>query len=220
MKLFKYICLVSLVFIALLWSCDKWEETADISHVSYLPDFNMTGGEFISIIKSDSGEFEDPGIEATVQGKNVNWFYLYQPDVDVSTPGIYILSYYAENSEGFSSIAERIVVVTFEDVTGNDLSGTYTGTLWEPRVESRVTKIDDKGLYKCEEVFGFPGSSMPGRFADLGDNRLVLLPGEGYFGKYDVSEGDYSQRILSWSVKFLDPPYRGLEIPVVWRKTE
>ncbi len=219
MRYIKYICLLT-VFGALLWSCDKWEETADLSHISYLPEFNMTGGEFISIVKNDTGIFTDPGIEAKVQGKNVSWFYLYQPNVDLSSPGLYILSYYAENSEGFSSIAERIVAVTFEDVTNNDLSGTYTGTLWEPQVESRVTKINDKGLYKCEEVLGFPGSSMPGRFADLGENKLVLLPGEGYFGRYDASEGAYSQRVLSWSVKFLDTPYRGLEIPVLWRKTE
>jgi hypothetical protein len=219
MSLFKYICLY-LVIGLLLITCDKWEETADMSHISYLPEFNFEGGEFISIVKNDTGEFEDPGMIARVQGKIVQWYYLNEPDVDITTPGLYIIYYYAENSEGFSSIAERVVVVTYEDVTNNDLSGTYTGTLWQPLVESRVTKIDEKGLYKCEEILGFPGASMPGRFADLGENRLVLLPGEGYFGKYNVSEGDYSQRILSWSVILLDPPYRGLEIPVLWRKTE
>jgi hypothetical protein len=219
MRVYKSILLLT-ACVAILWRCDKWEETADISHVSYLPEFSMKGGEFISIIQADSGEFKDPGLEVKVEGKSVNWFYLYEPDVDITTPGIYILYYYAENNEQFSSIAERIVAVTFEDVTNNDLSGTYTGTLWEPLVESRVTKIDEKGLYKCEEVFGFPGSSMPGRFVDLGDNNLVLLPGEGYFGKYDISEGSYSSRVLSWSVIFLDAPYTGLEIPVVWRKIE
>ena len=219
MRYFIHI-LFYIVIGALVTGCDKWEETADMSHISYLPEFTFKGGEFMSIVKSDTGEFEDPGIEVKVRGKNVKWYYLFEPYVDLTNPGLYIIYYYAENSEGFSSISERIVAVTYEDVTGNDLSGIYTGTLWEPLVESKVTKIDSMGLYKCEEVLGFPGASMPGRFADLGDNKLVLLPGEGYFGEYDVSEGEYSRRVLSWSVILLDPPYRGLEIPVLWRKTD
>ncbi len=215
------ICIYLLITsVFLFYSCDKWDETADISHESFLPDFNMTGGEYISFIKSDSGEFKDPGVEVTVQGKKVNWYYLYIPDIDLSTPGVYIISYYAENNEGFSRTAERIVAVTYEDISENDLSGTYEGTLWEPLVTSKVRKISDKGFYKCEEVLGFPGYSMPGKFVDLGDNTLILLPGEGYFGNYDVSEGSYSGRILSWTIIFLDPPNTGIEIPVTWRKIE
>ncbi len=206
--------------VLLLNSCDRWDETADISHESSLPQFNMTGGEYISFIRSDSGEFKDPGVEVTVQGKKVNWYYLYIPDIDLSAPGIYIISYYAENSEGFSRIADRTVAVTYEDISENDLSGTYEGTLWEPLVRSKVKKINDEGFYKCEDVLGYPGYSMPGKFVDLGENTLILLPGEGYFGNYDVSEGSYSGRILSWSVIFLDPPNKGIEIPVTWRKIE
>ncbi|UCH15368.1 MAG: hypothetical protein JSV22_05225 [Bacteroidales bacterium] len=204
----------------LLHNCDKWDETADISHVSHLPEFNMVGGEFVSFVKSDSGKFEDPGVEATVEGRAVNWYYLSLPDIDLKTPGVYIIMYYAENDEGFSTTAERVVAVTYEDISENDLSGTYEGTLWTPLVESKVRKIDDNGLYKCEEVLGFPGYSMPGKFVDLGDNTLMLLPGEGYFGEYGASEGSYSSRILSWSVILLDSPYSGLEIPVTWRKKE
>ena len=219
MRFSVYICL-SIITVFLLYNCDKWDETADISHESHLPEFNMTGGEFISFIKSDSGEFIDPGVEVTVHGKRVNWYYLYIPEIDLKTPGVYIISYYAENNEGFSITAQRIVAVTYEDISENDLSGTYEGTLWEPLVNSKVKKINDRGFYKCEEVLGYPGFSMPGKFVDLGDNTLVLLPGEGYFGNYDVSEGSYSGRILSWTIIFLDDPNKGIEIPVTWRKIE
>jgi len=216
LRIYKYILFIAVI---LLYSCDKWDETADISHVSHLPEFNLIGGEFISFIKNDTAEFEDPGVEATVEGKQVNCYY-YIPDIDLKTPGVYIIKYYAENNEGFSSTAERVVAVTYEDISDNDLSGTYEGTLWTPLVESKVRKINENGLYKCEEVLGFPGFSMPGEFVDLGDNKLILLPGEGYFGEYDASEGSYSSRILSWSVILLDDPYEGLEIPVTWRKKE
>jgi hypothetical protein len=208
-----------LVFIAAgILSCEKWYETADVSHVSYLPEFKLTDGDFISIVKQDSGEYADPGGIATVNGSQVNLYY-DDSEVDITKPGLYVVYFYAENAEGFSKTTYRFVAVTYTDVSGNDLSGTYTGTLWD-EVESRVTKINQAGLYKMTDVLGFPGYTMPGRFADLGDGQLVLLPGEGYFGEYGYSEGTYTKRTLSWYVRFLSDPYEGLEIPVTWRKKE
>lgn len=201
-----------------LASCEKWYETADVSHVSHLPEFTLKGGEFISLIRQDSGAFADPGVEARVNGSLVNVYYVYDY-VDITTPGIYIVVYYAENSEGFSAMAERIVAVTETDVSVNDLSGTYAGTNWD-LLEVSVIRVHEKGLYKMDDVMGFPGYPMPGRFVDLGDGKLVLLPGEGYFGEYDASEGTYTQRTLSWNVNLMTEPYEGYVIPVTWRKVE
>jgi hypothetical protein len=214
--LFKIVFIASVSLIVL--SCEKWYETADVSHISYLPEFTLSGGEFISMVKQDSGTFDDPGVEARVNGSFVNVYYVYDY-VDITVPGVYIVVYYAENSEGFSAMAERIVAVTETDVSENDLSGTYTGTNWDP-VEVSVIRVHEKGLYKMDDVMGFPGFPMPGRFVDIGDGKLVLLPGEGYFGEYDVSEGRYTQRTLSWNVNLMTEPYEGYVIPVTWRKVE
>jgi hypothetical protein len=216
MRIIKSIGLLLLP--ALLLSCEKWYTTADVSHISGLPLFTLEGGDFISIIKQDSGEFEDPGATAWVNGSEVAVYYLYNY-VDITVPGVYTVIYYAENAEGFSSTAERIVAVTHEDVSFNDLSGTYSGTLWD-RVESSVIRVDEGGLYKMEDILGFPGYAMPGRFVDLGQEELIVLPGEGYFGKYDSSMGTYTRRTLSWDVKLLTAPYEGYIIPVTWRKVE
>jgi hypothetical protein len=214
----KVIQIVSLtLFSVILATCYKWDDTADISHVSYLPEFEMIGGDFISIIK-DSAGFKLPPIRVTVEGNDVNWYYLSNY-FDVNTPGVYIITYYAENDEGFSKTADRILSVTYEDVTNNDLSGDYERNVYGP-AEMRITKLDSRGLYKCEDVLGFPGAPMPGRIVDLGNNRLVLLPGEGYFGKYDISEGSYTKRTVSWTVILLDPPNTGIEVPVTWIKSE
>jgi hypothetical protein len=217
MRIIKNIGVV-LIFSLVLLSCEKWYETADVSHVSYLPEFTLVGGDFISILRQDSGAFDDPGVEARVNGSIVNVYYAYNY-VDITTPGIYIILYYAENAEGFSKTTERIVAVTEEDVSANDLSGTYTGTNWEP-VEVSVIRVNEDGLYKMDDVMGYPGFTMPGRFVDMGDGKLVLLPGEGYFGEYDVSEGQYTQRTLSWDINLLTDPYKGYVIPVTWRKVE
>jgi hypothetical protein len=214
-RLFK----ISLTVIAAITmtTCDKWDDTADISHVSYLPEFDMIGGEFISI-KQDSSGFKLPSIRVTVEGKDVSWYYLNNY-YDAKTPGVYIITYYAENDEGFSATADRILAVTYEDVTNNDLSGDYERNVYGP-AEMRMTKLNSMGLYKCEDVLGFPGAPMPGRIVDLGNNRLVLLPGEGYFGNYDISEGSYTNRTVSWTVILLDPPNKGIEVPVSWIKSE
>jgi Bacterial surface protein, Ig-like domain len=215
----KYWIYTGLIILsALLVSCEKWYDTADVSHVSYLPQFTLEGGDFVSIVQQDSGEFEDPGATAYVNGSEVQVYYLSN-NVDVTTPGVYNVIYYAENSEGFSNTASRIVAVTNEDVSSNDLSGTYAGTNWE-EVQVAVIKVSDGGLYEMEDVMGFPGYAMPGRFVDLGQEELILLPGEGYFGKYDGAVGHYTNRTLSWNVILLTAPYEGYVIPVTWRKVE
>jgi hypothetical protein len=216
MKISGYIGLIMLI--AMLFSCEKWYETADVSHVSALPQFTLEGGDFISIVKQDSGEFEDPGATAWVDSSEVHVYYYYN-QVDVTTPGVYSVIYYAENTEGFSNTALRIVAVTYEDVSDNDLSGTYTGTNWD-EVEAAVIRDSDGGLYEMEDVMGFPGYAMPGRFVDLGKEELILLPGQGYFGEYDASVGQYTNRTLSWDVILLTAPYEGYIIPVTWRKVE
>ncbi len=214
-KAIRILCPVILTVI--ITACDKWDDTADISHVSYLPEFEMTGGEFLSVIR-DSAGFKLPSIRATVQGKDVGYIVINKY-YDIETPGVYIITYYAENNEGFSKTADRILAVTYEDVTGNNLSGDFESNTFGP-VEMRITRLDSRGLYKCEDVLGFPGAPMPGRIVDIGNNSLVLLPGEGYFGKFDISEGSYTSRTVSWTVILLDPPNTGIEIPVTWIRSE
>jgi hypothetical protein len=206
------------VIFMLFFSCEKWYNSADVSHVSSLPQFVLDGGDFISMVKQDSGEFEDPGASAWVDSAEVDVYYLSN-HVDVTVPGVYTVVYYAENGEGFSSTTKRIVAVTNTDVSGNDLTGTYTGTNWD-KVEASVKKIDTAGLYKMDDVLGFPGYPVPGRFVDLGEEQLILLPGEGYFGEYASSVGRYTGRIMSWDVELLTAPYEGIVIPVTWRKEE
>lgn len=212
--------LVLLVIFA-FYSCEKWDETSDISHVTYLPEFEFTGGDFLSFVQSDQ-RFIDPGIRATSQGSSLNIYTMNPENIpdSLNEPGVYVVRYYSENSEGFSNTADRIIAVTYENVENNDLSGTYTTSLFGETVTTRITKVNEKGLYKSEEIFGYPGVPMPGRFVDLGRNNLVLLPGEGFFGNYDISEGTYSRNSLSWTVILLDEPNTGIAINVTWIKID
>lgn len=207
-----------LMLVFLVTGCEKWYTTEDVSHISYLPEFEINGGEFVSVIRADSIEYEDPGAQAYSEGEELH-VYSYG-EVDLSEVGVYIIVYAAQNTDGLVGTAERIVAVTHEDVSHIDLEGTYIGTNWDPLVESRIKKIDDKGLYECDDIMGYPDAEMTGRFVVLGDHQLVLIHGEGYFGNYAGSEGAYTLSTVSWTVYLTDKPYEGTEIPVIWTKID
>ena len=213
----KRLMVFTLLWIILFTGCEKWYATREVSHVSYIPEFTIEGGEFVSLLRSDTAEYTDPGATATSNGEPLQVYAF--GEVDASKVGVYIIRYLAENEDGLIGEANRIVAVTHHDVSGNDLSATYEGTNWDP-VESRVRRIDSLGLYESEEVLGYYNLEMPGRFVDIGNDELILLPGEGYLGRYAASEGTYTRSTLSWTILLLDPPNDGIEIGVLWRKKD
>jgi hypothetical protein len=209
--------IITLLFIQV--GCEKWNETEEVSHVSYLPRFEIVGGGFLSyIVSEDAPEYTDPGAIAFENDKEII-VYAYG-SVDLKKVGVYSVFYYAENSDGLFSIGERIIAVANKDVSDNDLSGKYIGTLWSPLTEMKVEKVNEKGLYKCSEVMGYPGTEMKGKFVDLGNNDLVLIHGDGGFGAFASSEGAYTLSSLSWTIALQDEPYTGIEIPVTWVKLD
>jgi len=211
-KILLYYSLLILIFVG----CDKWDETADVSHISYLPIFEFIGDEFISIPVGTP--FKDPGIVVKINGKKVDWYYL-NFDVDTSKPGIYFIIYYAENKEGFSKTAKRIIAVTEGDVSNNDISGIYVNNMWG-EVYTNILKIKEEGLYNCDDVMGYPDFPMPGKIADLGNYKLALLPGKGFFGDYDLSYGQYTDSSLTWIIELQNEPYKGVKIPIYWFKVK
>ena len=58
--------------------CEKWDETADISRISHLPQFELSGGEFISVQQNEEDDFSEPGVKAFVDGKEVPVFLRIQ----------------------------------------------------------------------------------------------------------------------------------------------
>ncbi len=211
-KSFAYYLIVVILF---LGSCEKWYTTEEVSHISFLPKFDLEGGEFISILRSDSLEFEDPGATASADGKALTLYS--QGDVDASEVGVYLISYYALNQDQILGTTERIIAVTHHNVSDNDLSGTYSTDIWGPE-ETKVKKVDSNGLYECDDIMGYPGFEIGGKFVDLGNSELVLIHGEGYFGRFSGSEGSYTRTTLAWTIFLLDPPYEGSEVPILWKK--
>lgn len=217
-KIFNRISVYAMITLAVtvIYSCEPWNETADASFVSQVPEIQITGDEFESYIVVDSAEYTDPGAIATSGGELLTVYY--SGEVDLTEVGVYVITYFAENKDGITATNKRVVAVTYEDVSSNDLTGNYTGTIWNPLTEMKVIQLHEKGYYQAEEVLGFPDSEVKGTFVDLGKHELFLVQGEGEFGRYAGSYGEYTLSSLSWTVKLVDSPYDGLELPVFWSK--
>lgn len=201
-------------------SCEQWDQTDNISHISYIPTFEIIDGEYLSYQVNELDTFIDPGAVAYENDKKISLSTLGDTSVKVDEVGLYTIVYYAWNSDELLGIAYRYVSITHNKVSNNDLSGKYTGTIWSPQVNMMVSPINNLGYYKCTEVMGFPGAEMKGEFVDLGRGELVLLPGKGYFGSFGASEGNYTRSTLSWTISLQDPPYEGIDIDVVWSKDD
>lgn len=116
-------------FLLIFISCNKKDfnypaGTVGHSSIVYFPAVSIKGDRLIII--QQGGTYTDPGVTATLNGKDVT--ATPSTTVDPNTPGIYNITYTATNQQGYSASDWRTVVVIGNDVTANDFSGTYLRT--------------------------------------------------------------------------------------------
>ncbi|WP_187262557.1 immunoglobulin-like domain-containing protein [Pontibacter beigongshangensis] len=149
-----------------LLSCEKDDETANISFVTTYPDFEMTGG-LVVLVKGE--EYVEPGVVATESGQEieittsvVGSAYIdpansdpsnvsYTSSIDTNVPGIYTITYSATNSDNFSGSTTRTLIVldAAPDPTV-DLSGHYISST---SPASDITKVAD-GVFYATNFWG------------------------------------------------------------------
>ena len=195
----KIIYLASMSLLLLVMSCDD-ETTDDISFVTSYPTFEIEGGSIVSIVAG--GSFTDPGVTATEGGEPLEVTTV--GSVDPTTPGLYTLQYSAVNSDGFVGTATRRVVITAEDVSDVDLSGTYVRTT----NENIVTKLAD-GFYSTTNGSG-DANKIAYSFIHTGGNNLLLPPQPTQFGSRIQGTGTLTATGYSVTIVFMDAPYEGL----------
>jgi hypothetical protein len=91
-----------------------------ISKITTYPVITVTGGEIVTVPVGSA--FTDPGATATGNVKVVTTGI-----VNTASIGVYLLTYKATNTDGFSAIATRSVAVYSTDAgaQANDFSGQY-----------------------------------------------------------------------------------------------
>lgn len=146
---------LTLIIVLFTISCNKDTndyppDTVGESRVIYFPSVATKGEKTIILKQGDS--YTDEGADAILNGEPVD----YTTDVTVNTavPGVYDITYAAQNEQGYSATDWRTVVVIGDDVKNNDFSGTYQRPDF---ATSTWTKIGD-GIYEVEN----PGGATTG----------------------------------------------------------
>ena len=155
-----------LLVLSLFTACEK-EDTLGLSKQTNYVVLTMAGDELIIVDKGAA--FTDPGVTGK-EGDEVAEVVV-TGSVDVSTGGIYKLTYTSINVDGYPASVERyVVVIDKAAVAGTDLTGQYERTFYgSPRsgTFSDWTKVND-WTYTVKD----PGGVNSG---DYGFNITVYL---------------------------------------------
>src|ERR1700710_2328053 len=108
----KYISYIGLMLTGmLLFSCQKESFNykpgyVGISKITIYPEITLTGGDYVLVPKG--GTFTDPGVSAKAGTADVP---VKTSTISTATAGVFIVTYTATNTDGFSATATRHVVV-------------------------------------------------------------------------------------------------------------
>jgi hypothetical protein len=189
MKNILYLLILS--FVITFTACDN-DDTEDISYVTTYAniDFEKTvivakGGAFTPSAVATEGETE---LDVTIDGS-----------VDVNTIGVYIISYSATNSDGFSATKEQTVIVHDPSVVGTDVSGN----IYDVNSPSRTGEIylieGTTSMFYCTDMGG--SGVLPLYFQMDGDVMYVVDQPYNYSTVNDA-EGTYDPVTKTFDVTF------------------
>lgn len=141
--------LVVLMVTGILVSCNKDKESEGKYGITYYPDIEILGDRILSIVVDE--EYDDEGAYVTENGEEIDW--TSSGEVDISTPGMYTITYSAVNKDGFSASASRIIFVLPEEVNPEaaSLVGTYLRT-----ANGRTATVTSivPGVYSITDAWG------------------------------------------------------------------
>ncbi len=167
----KKILILLAIAITVLGSCRKKEYDTRVVKVSY-PTITLKGDKYVSL--NVGTPYTDPGATGTddVSGSTSNIMAGFS-SLDVTTPGVYYMSYSMKNANGFVTTVGRYIAVT-NYADGINLEGTYERT--SNGVEVHFTKVS-RALYMTDDMGG------------------AGLPDAAYFAVIDDSTIDFSAQL-------------------------
>lgn len=156
----KTIQFLFLSFIIVLGACNKddinnTDTKIGRSRVTFFPVVTLLGERYMAV--EVGGQYTEEGIEATESGEPIP--YTTTGTVNTAVPGVYTLTYSAENKDGFSAVVKRTVAVydTDPDAAAHDLSGNYARDLNGSIAE--WTRLAP-GVYQVFNPGGAPGTNV------------------------------------------------------------
>lgn len=210
MKSFKRILYTFIaVFLIALTSCEKKYETEGLSSKTYYAVFTITGDQLLTVALGSN--YSDPGCTADANGTDIpvdvsvkgNYQGYSGSTVDANTADQYIVSYSAENADGYVATAEREVWVADEGDFVNSIAGLYTSTV----VRNGSTSpqyTDMQYVLVWEKSAGvFQISDAIGGYYNMGRGYGVAYTAQGM----TITANDISANDFSWGGPIVVGPW-------------
>lgn len=204
-----------LLAIASFLSCNKNTVTENdqyvgISKITYYVVLTLKGDAIMSLVKGDS--FTDPGVTSTANGSDVP--YTTDGTVDTNTPGLYVLTYSAVNSDGYSSsVTRQVVVLDAHENPGVDISGSYD-YVGSSTFTATITKVAE-GVYTADNVWS-GATVIPAVIVTLNGTDITIPNQLSGFGEM------FGTGVLNGSGKLVytvSIPAAGIDaVPRTWQK--
>ncbi len=180
-----------------MYSCEKDDETAHVSFVTTYPTVTLNGEEWNVVPQGEA--FTDSGAVAMEGDKEID--VTTSGTVDTSTPGVYLITYTATNSDGFSASATRKIGVISPEAAAIDLSGQYQRNAGAGGI-STVTRLEP-GFYTSDNVGGVadPGPSTTVRFYHYDVDEIAAPPQDVLGSTFETVDGSVIPGVsYSWVV--------------------
>lgn len=183
----------------LFFGCEKDITTEDISTITNFVTFELEGESQMTVAKGDT--YEEPGYTAFEGEEDVTAQVQIDGSVDTDTPGVYTLTYSAENQDGFSAGTSRTVVVYDPAAPAIDLSGTYAGQREGSSGGPVTITTVAPGIFFVSDMFGgyydvVAGYGSAYRLRSYiminADNTIVGLKTDSPWGPWDIRNGVYN----------------------------
>lgn len=173
--------LIIMLFAALtLISCEEFENSAELSKVTYLPLVEIKGEEAIEL-PCDATGYTDEGAVATEGGQQIELVTtvsgVYFGSSAVNQPDLYNVTYAAENKDGIPGNAVRSVF--WPECNGdmvNSIAGMYTASVVRTATSGAVRDYSDEAM-------------GPYFILDLGNNQYQLSDAIGSFYEHGPDYG-------------------------------
>jgi hypothetical protein len=159
--------------LGVLGSCSKKgivdnDKQVGISKITYYATFTMAGDPYMSVVKGQT--FTDPGVTATQNGTALT--VTTSGTVDVTTVGIYTITYSATNSDGYpASTTRTVAVLPAAETAGVDISGTYYYVA-TPTATAVVSKLAP-GFYAATNCYS-GATTIPIQFLCVDGVNLII----------------------------------------------
>lgn len=169
---------MTMALAATLFSCDPEGDSVGVSTVTYFPSFELPDGANVVI---ETGEAFTPNA-IVMEGESE-----LTPDisngVDNQTPGVYLVTYSAENSDGYSGSATQQVIVFDPTIVPTDVTGNIAD-VGRPERKGVITLVEGTtNIFHCTDM-GF-GGAFPLYFQMDGD-VMTVVPQAFEFGATSV----------------------------------